>query len=80
MLESKIQSKLIKDLEKQGWYVVKIISCNKNGFPDLVCLKENEYKLIEVKTISGKLSPIQVYRHKEMKGLNLNVEVYKPIE
>lgn len=76
MLESKIQSKLIKKLEADGWYVVKIIACNKNGFPDLICFKNNEYKCIEVKSKKGLLSHIQVYRHEEMKKLNLNIEVY----
>lgn len=78
MLESKIQSKLIKELESQGWYVVKIIACNKNGFPDLACFKGKEYRLIEVKAVNGKLSPIQVYRHAEMAKLEMNVEIFKP--
>ena len=39
-LESKIQARIIKRLEAQGYYVVKLILTNKNGIPDLLVLKE----------------------------------------
>jgi Holliday junction resolvase len=49
MTEQQIQTKIIKKLEKDGWYVVKIIKCNKNGFPDIIALREGEVKFYEVK-------------------------------
>ena len=39
-LESKIQARIIKRLEAQGYYVVKLILTNKNGIPDLLVLKD----------------------------------------
>jgi len=36
--EQKVQSKRIKDLEKEGYYVIKLIKTNKNGIPDLIAL------------------------------------------
>tara|TARA_R110000744_G_scaffold166967_1_gene284253 strand:- start:67 stop:336 length:270 start_codon:yes stop_codon:yes gene_type:complete len=57
MREQQLQSKIIKELEKQGAWVVKVISANKRGTPDLlVCLKGKFYA-IEVKA-PGKLSTV----------------------
>ena len=33
MREQAIQSKLIKRLESEGYYVIKLIKTNKNGIP-----------------------------------------------
>jgi Holliday junction resolvase len=68
--ESSFQARLIKDLEKEGWYVIKLIQTNKNGIPDLLCLhKLYPPKFIEVKAKDGKVSELQKYRHKEIKRL-----------
>ena len=39
MSEAKYQSKLIKKYEAEGYYVIKLISTNKAGIPDIVALK-----------------------------------------
>lgn len=62
-------------MESDGWYVIKLITTNKNGIPDLICLKNNEVKFIEVKAKKGKLKPLQEYRINELKGYGFNVEV-----
>ncbi len=41
MTEQQIQSKRIKQLESEGYYVLKLIKTNKNGIPDLVAFKPN---------------------------------------
>ena len=75
MTESKYQSKIIKDLESKGWYVLKLISTNKVGIPDILALKDGEKPyFIEVKAKTGRLSEIQKYRLKELKELNFNAE------
>ena len=67
MSESKFQAKLIKNLEKEGWYVIKIIQTNKNGIPDLLCLHfKHPPKFIEVKAKDGTVSELQKYRQKEI--------------
>ena len=38
MTEQQIQSRRIKELEEQGYYVIKLIKTNKNGIPDLVAI------------------------------------------
>jgi Holliday junction resolvase len=56
-----------------GWYVLKIVKANKNGVPDLLCLKPNDVLFIEVKKPTGVLSKIQEYRIEELSKLNFNV-------
>lgn len=76
MLESKVQSKLIKKLENDGYYVIKLIKTNKNGIPDLLALKEKEIYFIEVKAKNGKLSKIQEYRLEELKEKGFKTDVF----
>jgi len=38
MTEQQIQSKRIKELEEQGYYVLKLIKTNKNGIPDVLAI------------------------------------------
>ena len=47
---------------------VKFIPDNKNGMPDrMVLLPGGRVLWVELKTIGGKLSPIQKLRHEELK-------------
>ena len=41
MTEQQIQSKRIKELEAEGYYVIKLIKTNKNGIPDLLAIPPN---------------------------------------
>jgi hypothetical protein len=38
MTEQAIQSKRIKQLEAEGYYVIKLVKTNKNGIPDLIAI------------------------------------------
>jgi len=80
MLESQIQSKIIKKLEQDGYYVLKLIKTNKNGIPDLLAVKENECLFIEVKRPEGKLSELQKVRIEELKSRNINVKIWQNYE
>jgi len=77
MTESKIQSKRIKQLESEGWYVIKLIKTNKNGIPDLIAIKYDEVLFIECKTEKGKLSKLQEYRIKELSKYGFITEIYR---
>ena len=60
MKEQDIQKQIIDYLEFSNFYVVKIISCNKRGVPDiLACSPRGEFVGIEVKTGDNKLSKLQ---------------------
>lgn len=70
-LESKIQKEVIDIMEAKGFFVIKLIKTNKNGIPDLLCMRKDEYFFIEVKSAKGKLSEIQKYRIKELETFGI---------
>ena len=74
--EQAIQKKIINQLEREGYLVLKLIKCNKNGYPDLLAVKENDTMFIEVKKPSGKLSELQKVRINEMRLKGINVKCW----
>lgn len=78
MNEQDFQAKLIKTYEAQGYYVIKLIQCNKAGMPDLMLLKDKEVRFVEVKAPKGRLSAVQEYRHAELRARGFTVETIKP--
>jgi Holliday junction resolvase len=80
MLESQIQYKIIKRLEKEGWFVLKLIKTNKSGIMDLLAVKGDYCQFIEVKRPCGKLSELQKVRIKELREKNINVKVWSDFE
>ena len=68
MLESKIQTALIKDLESRGYYVIKLSVTNKNGIPDILALPPGcGAEFYEVKQKGKQPKPIQKFRMNEIK-------------
>jgi Holliday junction resolvase len=80
MLESKIQSKIIKKLELQGYFVIKLVRTSCNGIPDLMCLKYGKTIFIEVKQPSGVLSELQKLRIKQLTDLGFDCKVWTDYE
>lgn len=54
---------------------MKLIQTNRSGLPDLLLLRPNEVRWVEVKAAKGRLSAVQVYRHQELRQLGFAVEV-----
>ena len=78
MTEQQIQSKRIKELEEQGYYVIKLVRTNKNGIPDIIAIPPNtEVLFVEVKTPNGKVSKLQEYRIKELEKHGCRTEIYR---
>tara|TARA_R100001463_G_scaffold88973_2_gene143722 strand:- start:401 stop:640 length:240 start_codon:yes stop_codon:yes gene_type:complete len=78
MTEQQIQSKRIKELEQEGYYVIKLIKTNKNGIPDLIAIPRNcEVLFSEIKKGNGKVSELQKYRLKELEDHGLATEIYR---
>lgn len=65
--ESIIQKKIRLQYEADGWLVVKIIQTTKNGWPDLQCHKACMTVFIETKATGKTASPLQKYRHKQLR-------------
>lgn len=67
LLEQKVQSNLIKKLEQDGYYVIKLSVTNKNGIPDIIAIpRDSDVEFYEVKQKGKRPSEIQVYRMKEL--------------
>ena len=65
--EAAIQRQVMKALEKEGWTCVKLIQTNLNGMPDLLCLRHGMTMFVEVKSETGKVSPMQLHRIQQLK-------------
>lgn len=63
MKESDIQSKIIKLLERNNAYVVKVVSATKAGVPDILACYKGKFIAIEVKVPEKKdnTSELQKY-------------------
>lgn len=78
MTEQQIQAKKIKELEANGFYVIKLINTNKNGIPDLIAIPpDSDVQFIEVKRPNGKMSKLQEFRKRELENHGIKVEIYK---
>jgi len=78
MTEQQVQTKRIKELEEQGYYVIKLIQTNKNGIPDLIAIpKDCDVLFSEIKKPKGKISALQKYRIKELANHGIKTEIYK---
>ena len=78
MTEQTIQNKRIKQLEEEGYYVIKLVKTNKNGIPDLIAIPPNSDVLFsEVKRPNGRLSKLQEYRLKQLDKHGCRTEVYR---
>ena len=76
MTEQQIQTKIIKRLKTEGWYVIKLIKTSVSGIPDLLCLKNGNAMFIEVKQPDGKLSELQNVRIGQLLALGFDVKIW----
>ena len=67
MKESDIQSKVIKFIEAQGGYVVKIVSASKAGKADLIVCHRGLFIAIEMKKPGEDPEPLQIYNKKKVR-------------
>lgn len=67
MSEQKLQKKIIDWLAKKDYYVVKTITCNRKGVPDiLACSPSGQFVGIEVKYGANTASELQKYNLAEI--------------
>lgn len=77
-MASKHQTKTIKLMESKGYFVINLIKTNKNGIPDLLCLKDGEPPtFIECKEKRDTVKPLQQYRIDELNELGFKAYVSK---
>jgi hypothetical protein len=68
---------IVQALELAGW---KVFPLSAPGWPDLVCVRHGQVRLLEVKTRTGKLKPAQVVLHQRMASAGLRVHVVRTPE
>ena len=69
--EKKLQPKIIKYLEADGFYTIKTIKLNKNGLPDIIGWKDGRCVMVEVKSTGKKPSKLQEFRINEVKDFGV---------
>ena len=80
MKESELQTKIKDRLSKHNWLVVKLISTNWNGIPDLMCMRKGVTIFLEVKTETGVLAPLQEHRIKTLNSIGIHSRVVRSLE
>lgn len=73
--ESTIQGSIKRTLEIYGWFVSKLIQTSTNGIPDLMALKNGKTVFIEVKRPGNKPTPLQQFRHEQLRKKGFDVIV-----
>ena len=77
-MASKLQSKIIKEYESKGYFVINLINTNRNGIADLLCLKKDEIPLfVECKEKNDTVKPLQDYRRRELIKLGFESIIIK---
>jgi len=66
MKEQDIQKAITKYIEGLGGYVAKVVTASKAGVPDLVVCYQGRFYGLEVKTLTGRVAPIQTYNLKKI--------------
>lgn len=74
MKESKIQARVRRILEDDGWLVNKLILTSKPGTPDLIAHKDGRTIYIEVKRPGERPRPLQTHRMEQIR--RQGIEVY----
>lgn len=80
MKEAELQTKIKDRLSKHNWLVVKLISTNWNGIPDLMCMRKGVTIFLEVKTETGVLAPLQEHRIKTLNAIGIHSRVVRSLE
>ena len=72
--EKELQTKIIADLDKRGWIVVKTIVLSKSGFPDVFAFKKGKSIFFEIKAKDGVRSKLQQYRIEQLQQQGFTAE------
>lgn len=70
--ESDIERKLKKSIENLGGLAWKWVSPGQVGVPDRIIMVGGQIYLVELKTETGRLSPIQIATHNKIRKAGCN--------
>lgn len=81
MKESKIEAALVRGVRELGGRAYKFVSPGCTGVPDrIVILPGGRVEFVELKTMDGRLSPIQNLRQEELRSLGATVRTLYGME
>lgn len=76
MLESTIEKAFVKGIREAGGWAVKFTSPGSAGVPDrLVLMPGGRVIFVELKTDTGRVTPLQQQTHNRMRNLGMDVRV-----
>ena len=76
MLERFIEQKLVARVKREGGLCPKFVSPGSDGWPDrIVLMPGGKIAFVELKAPQGRLRPIQVQRHAQLRDLGFLVYV-----
>lgn len=79
--ESAIQKQILEWLSQQGSVaVIKLITANRAGYPDVLCCVNSHFVSLEVKQEGGRASPLQLRRIAEIREAGGCAEVVRSLE
>ena len=81
MRERDIEAKLRQAIEKDGGLFFKFVSPGNDGVPDRIAiLPDGQIWFIELKTESGRLTPIQVWQQDRLDALGCQVRTIRGMD
>lgn len=81
MKESQIEARLVRGVKALGGRAYKFVSPGNTGVPDrLVVLPGGRIIFVELKTDTGKLSPMQIQQIKLLQSMGAQVRVLYGLE
>lgn len=74
MREATIEHRLVTGVKKAGGWALKFVSPGHAGVPDrIVLLPEGRLIFVELKTKTGRLTPLQIETHNKLRDLGFEV-------
>ena len=81
MRESTIEAWLVRGVEGRGGLCYKFVSPGNKGVPDrIVITPDGRTEYVELKSPTGRLSPMQKFQRDELKARNVTVHVLNSVE
>lgn len=77
--EKALQARILRYLsERPNTFVFKVIQANVNGIPDIIACVNGSFLAIEVKSETGKVTPLQEHTLKLLKNVKAITFVARP--
>jgi len=80
MRESQLQTKIRNRHEASQWLVIKLIQTNRNGIPDLMCIKGGRVMFLEIKTPEGVVSELQEHMLAKLNACGCHARVVRSLD